>query len=95
MSEYVIPGGYNKSDAEFIRKKLLDSAKIIFDKNACINVTIAPIFASGNGIIFENEDYGITISSDNCVNDSVLKTWATEEIVVGYCRAAAREHGVL
>lgn len=95
MGKYIIPGGYDKCDAEFIRKKLSESAKIIFNETAGIKVSIIPEFVSGNNIIVEDGRYSISINSNNCVDNNVLMNWATEEIVVGYCRAAEREHGVL
>lgn len=95
MSEYIIPGGYDKDDAELVRKELVNSANMIFDESADINIAVVPMLASGNGIIFENDDYNITITSNDCVSERVLKTWATEAIVVGYCRAIARMNGAL
>lgn len=94
MSEYTIPGKYSDCDAEFIRRTLSKSAENVFDKTAGIRVSVREV-CSGNNTIMMFEEYKIIVTSNDCVSNELLKTWATEEIVVGYCRAAAREHGVL
>ncbi len=93
MSEYTIPGKYSDCDAEFIRRALSKSAETTFDKTAGIRVSVRQVEVGCNSIMLF-EEYKIIVTSNDCVNDELLKTWVTEEIVVGYCRAAARENGV-
>lgn len=93
MSEYIIPGKYSDYDAEFIRRTLSNSAESVFDKTAGIRVSVRQVDV-GNNSIMMFEEYKIIVASNDCVDDELLRTWATEEIVVGYCRAAKREHGV-
>lgn len=94
MSKYTIPGKYSDCDAKFIRRALSNSAERTFGKRAGISVSVRQVDV-GNNSIMMSEEYRIVVTSNDCVSDELLKTWATEEIVVGYCMAAAREHGVL
>lgn len=94
MSEYTIPGKYSDCDAEFIRRTLSNSAERTFDKTAGLRVSVRQVDA-GNNSIMMFEEYKIIVTANDCVSDELLKTWVTEEIVVGYCRAAERGHGVL
>lgn len=94
MSKYIIPGKYSDCDAEFIRRALSNSAERTFGKTAGIRVSVRQVDV-GNNSIMMFEEYRIIVTSNDCVSDELLKTWVTEEIVVGYCMATAREHGVL
>lgn len=94
MSEYIIPGKYSDCDADFVRRTLSKSAERVFDKTAGIRVLVRQVDVDNNSIALF-EEYKIVVTSNDCVSDGVLKTWATEEIVAGYCKAAARANGVL
>lgn len=89
MSKYIIPGKYGKYDADFLCTKLSDSAKNIFGEAVGVRIYAIPIEVENNTIM-EQREYIVAINSNDCVSNEILRDWATEEIVVGYCRAVAR-----
>lgn len=83
MGKYKLPSTYDKATTDFIYKYILDEFQHIFDIDM-IGLIFSIQKAGIPNAIYENEEFSITVETNDKVTDELLKEYVTYAIVNGF-----------
>lgn len=92
MGKYTFPATLDEDTAEFIYKYILDEFRHIFDINM-IGLTFSMQKAGIPNVIYENEEFSITVETNDKVTDELLKEYVTYVIVDGFHKLYLKHYG--